>query len=410
MSSEIVESPLSHFGCCFTELTSQVQVTRAMKSTTHFPNGYSAPSHGACGTGHGPIQFSRLGMAQTHSIHFVTTMLLLAISCEYRPYDEGATRLSHHADWIEWTGNLELEERANVTTVAISVESISHRRFLIADQQEVQVRVYDLEGNLDAFFAPGGEDQGKLQTLSTAIEMPTGGYFVIASSSRAALHDETGRLKRTYTLPIVSVYSAAVIGLDSIVIGGRLASGGDEILHIFELQTGKIVRSFLRPALKPLARRASTFAGFVDIAVRGDTIAALFAFTDSIYLFSKGGVFQTAIPIPARGYRSLSQRPPRRMDRLAAMEWATTFSIYSYLYWLENGHFLIQYQDRKELEPVWSTVLLDRWGTWLNESANTPMILTIRSPEDDHQDAAEDLYFVRPGAFDQHLWTRATIR
>ena len=179
---------------------------------------------------------------------------------------------------------------------------------------------------------------------------------------------------------------------------------GDAHLHLWNLRTRRLVRSFLsvHPGTRAHQFAANT-AGLVGADIHGDTIAAVFALSDTVYLFDLAGRRLDALPIRSERLRRFDpgMRPPR-MDLVSAREWFGRFSLISDVFWTRAG-FLVQYQDRAGVEPRWRLLLVGRDGRTLFESMDTPHLITV-------EPGTQTLWFVRPGSPTPDQWSAARLR
>jgi hypothetical protein len=193
-----------------------------------------------------------------------------------------------------------------------------------------------------------------------------------------------------------------------LLLGGTLADARDgdpdARLHLWNLRANRLAGSFFPVrGTTPGHRFAANTAGLVGAAVHGDTLAATFALSDTVYLFDLAGRRLGTVPLRAEGLRRFDpgMHPPH-MDLVSAREWFGRFSLVSDLYWLRDGSFLVQYQDRVGVEPQWRLVHVARDGRRLFESKDTPYLVAV--------DPADTLWFVRPGSPTPDAWTSARLR
>jgi hypothetical protein len=318
---------------------------------------------------------------------------------------DGATPLGSH---VSWTRSITLQENRNVVNVLIRAVADSSGGFLVSDEQEDQIRRYDSSGRLYTAFGRRGSGPGEFTYLTAAGRLPSGGVVAVDAMSRGALFDRAGRVVRTFRVPVGPVKFAMPVGDTLLLLGGTLADprGGDPDarLHLWDLRSGRLLRSFLPVRPRTGAHRfAANTAGLIGADVRGDTIAAVFALSDTVYLFDLQGRRLGAVPITARGLRRFDPaiRLPR-MDLVSAREWFARFSLVCDVFWLRDG-FLVQYQDRVGVEPRWRLARMSRDGRTRWESADTPHLLAVDR-------ATETLWFVHPGSPTPNVWSAARLR
>ena len=221
-----------------------------------------------------------------------------------------------------------------------------------------------------------------------------GKYAVFDTASRRAI--ETGRL------PVNAVYTAKPLPDAQLLLVGRNVEAGSTYLHVWDLREKRLVRSFFSPPVRRGFEDEAVIAGVMDAAVRGDSIAALFALSDSVFLFTRDGARAGALPIRARGLRRMESKFPGG-DRESLVKWQEAFSTLSRVFWLSDGSFLVQYYDMLGSEQRFSLVRMRRDGEPIFEIQNTPRLLAV-SPD------GETLLFTKPGAEVPNEWRLASLR
>jgi hypothetical protein len=313
--------------------------------------------------------------------------------------------------FVRWGRDITLEENDEVVNVGLHMALDPSRGFLVADQAENQIRRYDRNGKLLDHFGHKGEGPGEFSVLLRALPLRSGGTLAFNAFDRGAVFDSAGRVTRTFRLPLELLSEARLLDDTLVLLGGvlpqRTASPDRPRLHLWNLAGGTVVRSFFVPRVRGRAHElAASTTGLVSMDMRGDTVAAVFAISDTVYFFDLNGRALRKVPIPFRHFRPVSES--RRLmkpddDIVAAREWAGSFSFICHLFWLHNGTLLIQYQDRVGTEPHWRLLGMTAQGAPLFEEVDTPRLIQV--------DAATDaLYFQKPGSLTPNVWTEATLQ
>lgn len=313
------------------------------------------------------------------------------------------TPLDRH---VAWGRTITLEENDDVVNVLVRATLDPRGGFLVADEQEDQVRRYSPSGGLLLAFGRRGSGPTEFTNLNRAMRLGSGELLAVDAVSHAAVFDPDRRgLVRTFRVPVGPVKLASLVNDSLLLLGGTLAGSDAETrLHLWNLRSNRLARSFF--AVHPVTdshRFAANTAGLLGVAVHGDTIAAVFALTDSVFLFDLSGRRLETVPLPSIGLRRFDPalRLPR-MDLVSAREWFGRFSLVSDIYWLRDGSFLVQYQDRAGVEPRWRLLHITRDGRPLFESRDTPYLVAV-----DHSDTA---WFVKPGSPTPNVWAAARLR
>ncbi|MFL5386085.1 MAG: hypothetical protein ACJ8GN_26520 [Longimicrobiaceae bacterium] len=323
------------------------------------------------------------------------------------PPREVFTPLDGH---VAWGRTLALEENDGVVNVLIRATPDPRGGFLVADEQENQVRRYDANGKLLLTFGRRGPGPREFTGLNRAFRLASGDLLAIDAFSHGAVFDSSGvELKRTFRVPVGQLKMAYLLNDSLLLLGAQLqeerTGDPDAHLHLWNLRASRLTGSFfpVHPTT-PAHQFAVNTAGLVGAAQRGDTLAAVFALSDTLYLFDLSGRRLGTVPLRAEGLRRFdpAMRMPR-MDLVSAREWFGRFSLVSDMWWLRDGSFLVQYQDREGVEPKWRLVHLARDGRRLFESKDTPCLVAV-------DPATDTLWFVRPGSPTPNAWASARLR
>jgi hypothetical protein len=336
------------------------------------------------------------------SILLPAAVLLLAGACGRGappPPEKQAERLPPA---LRPVAQLRLEESAEVINVAPRVSLEAGGGFLVSDEREAQVRVYDSAGRLLRHFGGKGRGPGEFDVVLGALRLPSREILAIDMFGRATVFDSTGAtVVRSGETSLGSLYHARVMNDSLVLLAGRPREGdASRRLHLWNRRTGRIAHSFFAP---PLRDRTDSIAaatmGFVSVAARGDTLAAVFALRDTVYLFDRAGRSAGKVPIRFQRFRPITPAP-RRLEREDGRRWATSFSLITDLFWLPDGDFVVQFQDRTLVDRNWHLHRMSRGGRRVAEVHDTPHLLAV--------DAATSLlWFVRPGADAPNEWTAA---
>lgn len=309
---------------------------------------------------------------------------------------------------VRWSDTIPLEESAEVVNVTPKVTADPMGGFVVADSRETQVRLYSPTGDLVHHFASKGHGPAEFQRISAALRLPSGEFLVVDMGGKIAVFDSTGtNVVRTARAPLGPLYEAALVNDTLVAFAGRSpGKASTSLVHLWSLRSDTIVRSFfpVPPAPKDLAG-AYAFNGFANIAVRHDTVAVLFALSDTVYLYTIQGQPAGKINIPFKHFRKVQQPMPTNGPLEEFQGWAESFSSASHLFWAADGSFLVQYFDRSNMEPQWRLLRMSRDGQRLFEVRDTPQLLAVADRDPD----LSSLYFVQPGSLTPNVWSVAHL-
>ena len=338
---------------------------------------------------------------------------LAASACGDDPPEpaDGAARpgLSRLDDVVRWEREFTLEENEETINVIVRAGLDPRGGFLIADEQEGFARRYDENGRLLAQFAGKGNGPAEFMNLLNVTRLPDGSLAAFDIFQKIAIFDSAGsEVVRTARTPINALHSVVLLDDSLALLGGQGATAtgyGDTRVHVWNFRADSVVRSFFSPVLpSPAHTVAAASAGWIGMDRRGDTLAVVFALSDTVYLMTTEGTIVDRIPIPAQALRRLDPDMPlpgRGSGIVGAREWFGAFSLVSDVFWVGET-LLVQYQDRKGPAPDWRLVAFRRDGTRLFEVLDTPKLLAV-------DDDADLLYFVSPDADAPNRWRTARL-
>jgi hypothetical protein len=149
-------------------------------------------------------------------------------------------------------------------------------------------------------------------------------------------------------------------------------------------------------------------AGWTKASLRGDTVAAIFATSDTVYLFTTAGRELGKVPVPSRFFRhGPAQGPGRTLtDPVAQARWMSQFDFVEGVYWLPDGSLLVAYQNpvpERALQRERHLVHMGRDGRRLFETRGGPRLLEVDG-------RTGNLVFVDAGAEVPNRWAVARLR
>jgi hypothetical protein len=333
-------------------------------------------------------------------VNTIIVVLLAACGREASPRVEFAT----FDEAIEWTGRITLEENAEVINVAPTVR-VDGEEFLVADAREAQFRIYGADGGMIGHFGARGDGPGEFRAPVVLDRLPDRSLLAVDRLRGLTVHTPDGQaLVRTIETPFTGIHDLRVID-DTLVYVVAPLPGRDmeERIHITNMRSGEIVRSFFRPPLADDEITAVVTVGVTGMAIRGDTIAATYALRDSVFLFTKDGEYLETLPIPFRNFRPVGPPPLPGSGGSSTRDWIDSFTIVGEVFWQENGDFLIQYDDRENMMPRWRLLGMSREGRRIFDLSDTPRLYAASSD-------GSRLYFADPDALTANVLRTARLR
>lgn len=276
--------------------------------------------------------------------------------------------------------------------------------FVVVDQREARARLYAPDGRLVRQFGRKGRGPGEFQRPIAGYQL-AGGELVVADMANGLLHFRDPDSLRSASQPAVRpLYGVRPLSDSLVLVAGRGVGEHDRapLLQVWDLARGEPVHSFFRTPGDSIQRIAARNFGWVGTDVRGDTIAAVFALADTLYLFDRAGRPLNAIPLRLRGFRPITELPGAAADDPVRLgEWLEQFVFLNSVFALPDGSFLVQSERPRGSESTWNLAHVSPEGRTTFDLQNTPRLLAVHG---------DDLYFVDPSAEAPNRWIVARLR
>jgi hypothetical protein len=305
---------------------------------------------------------------------------------------------------LAWGERLTLEEPEDVINVWPMVRKDPNGGFLIADVKEGAIRRYSSEGQLLFTIGRTGDGPAEFRNPSAALRLPNGEILAITISGKAAVLDSAGQqVLRTARLPVASIEDAELLNDSVVVIPGITSIDlGTARVHLWDFRRDTLLASFFTPAIGNEVRDAAMITRWTNIAVRGDTIAAVYAPLDTIFLFTAAGAPVGKVPLRSKHFRLATPAPPEaRTDPRARTEWLGTFHLVNGIEWVPGG-FLVQYQGFENMTPYFNLLRIRRDGELIFDVPNSPRFLVLVD--------STKAVFTDPEAETPNHWITAILR
>ncbi len=304
------------------------------------------------------------------------------------------------------TGRIALEENRDVINVAPFVAPRGDADgFLIVDQREARTRLYAADGRLVRQFGRRGRGPGEFQRPIAGAQTPSG-RLVVADMANGLLqfsaHDSLLSSARPQLTPM---YGAVAVSDSIVLLAGRgTAPAGQRapLLHLWSLERGEVVRSFFPTPGDSIQRLAARNFGWVGTALRGDTIAAVFSLSDTLYLFNTQGQPLGTVPLAVRGFTPVRELPEGRGDDPVELNrWMGQFRFLNSVFPMPDGSYLVQYERPEAMESRWNLLRVDARGRVVWDLTDTPRLMAAQNGR---------LYFQDPQAEAPNRWIVAQLR
>ena len=305
---------------------------------------------------------------------------------------------------FEHVRTIVLEENDEVVNASPDVWVQADGSFLIADGQEARVRIYDRRGSLLTQFGRRGEGPGEFGLPVEAMRRPDGSLLVVDFSRGLLEFDSSGtrfvgrsqpRIRPMYNTTQLTDTEFLIAGL------GHESTDPRQLMHVWDAEDDTISFSFFPTPGDSLTRLAARNFGWADFVRRGDTIAAIAAFSDTVYLFDRASYERLGqIPLPIDDFKRMTTYDPTASSA-EIDEWLEGLNLLVNIYWLDDHTFLVQYQQPRGGDNEWSLLRATLDGRRHFDLRNTPELLAVDG---------DSLFFVHPECQAPNKWAVARLR
>lgn len=283
--------------------------------------------------------------------------------------------------------SIEVEENDAAVNVIPRLRPDPRGGFLVADHGEEQIRRYSPEGKLLWFAGRRGAGPGEFTALVSVARLPSGEILAVNRDGRLTFfHAEGRRVARTAETQLMRISDFEVVDDSTLLIAGvgRLGDAGPR-LHVWSIHRNAPRRSFFAPSSQQRNRAAAATMGYVMTAVRGDTIAATFASSDTVYFHTLDGRDVGRMALNSESFRRVPDAEPGRTvtNPRERAEWLSAFDVVADVDWLPDGAVLVAYQSieaSRVMRRNWHLLAQDRTGARRFESRNVSSLLLGTDP------------------------------
>jgi hypothetical protein len=214
---------------------------------------------------------------------------------------------------------------------------------LLVDVNEDYFMRYDSEGHLLWFFGGTGEGPEEFEDANKIARVSPTQVFLGTRYGKSLVWDEERRQTIQYrATPPLSETNESVLHLGSSqVLLHSPVRAAAQALHVYDFASDSVVASFFTPPVSEITRQAvQSGSGRSQSALRGDTIATVFSFSDTIYLHDRTGRALEKIAFPS-GFFALPRETPEAAGSLGT--WLRRGAEATKIYWMHDGTFVVEY-------------------------------------------------------------------
>ena len=298
------------------------------------------------------------------------------------PGDTTLVDMEAFGDAFEVSHRLVLEETDEAVTVLPMVSAGALGEFLLAEPQEGQVNGYDTAGRLRRVVGRRGEGPGEFR-LPIAARRTLYGGMVVADPMLSRLTffppGENGE-PAVVTSPLPLVLDAQDLGGGRYLLSGQAMSEQQpRLLHIWNRETDEVERSFMPIGVPEESRAYAASYTSVDAVLEGDTVWAVWALSDTLYKFDRGG----------GALERISLSLPRPMGALPGAEAgvitdpgvvqaaAENLTQVNSVFILGDGALAVQAMQVRGFDAVWDLLIVDRRGGPIWRATRMPRLFVV---------------------------------
>lgn len=287
--------------------------------------------------------------------------------------------------------SLVLEESENVVTVQPHVSIDPRGGFLVADSRESQVRVYSRTGALERVLSDGSERTVYLERPYGASRMANGDIVVadFASGSITVIPTHPEEPARIIETPIFPLVDVKVLNERQVLLLGEDSVYARALLHVWDLPSGEIVKSFYPPP-KHLDQDVVATLGRVSTASRGNKVAAVYSLSDTLVFFDRDGNELSRVHIPIDPFIAPTGPLPEVNTFRAQQAWVSQFTFISGVFWIGEDQLLVQWELANGFQADYGLVQMDTTGRRIWGMAPAPRLFGVRDDEFFFQDPSSD--------------------
>jgi hypothetical protein len=342
---------------------------------------------------------------------FALLLLISASACTSNvPGESASVSAVQFDEVVTREAVLDMEEHPGALLVIPAVALDSRGGFIVADRREAQVRRYDEGGRLLWLTGRKGGGPGEFYVPSHAIRLPGGEILVIDRNGALTTFDSTGsQVLKTVSTDILAGDDLRLVNDSVVLIAGRIEGDRNSPrLHLWNLASEQVVSSFFSPFEGAVNPHIAHAVGWSSVSLRGDTLAATFSTSDTIYLHTVDGRLVSKIPLPSGYFRNGRVEVPSRRstDPLEQARVISQIDLVERVDWLHDGTFVVQYQSvvpGTAFERVRHLIHMSRKGRAIFETREVPRLLAV-------DQGSSTLYFVDSEAEVPNRWVVSRLR
>lgn len=278
----------------------------------------------------------------------------------------------------------------NSFTKATSVTIDGQGRLISTNVKQANVKVHDKNGQLLVNYGRSGRGPGDFMYPLSTIRLTSGRLLTIEFHGKISIFNETAdSLIDIHNVEILPLSEVHEIDENRILLVGSKRIGDQvKLLHVFDLSTGRILKSFLNLPFN-LSDYGGIFNSISKLAaadVKDGYIASIITPFPEIIFFDTDGSIVRRQEIEINNFKKIEQQNGELNPRNAA-EYITTFSLAENIFWLDEDNILVNFYRITNFEPSsrdknliqeFALAKIDSSGKVQFEIGKTPNLKAVR--------------------------------
>jgi hypothetical protein len=286
--------------------------------------------------------------------------------------------------------SLVLEEPSGVVNVWPAPSMDPRGGFLVADTRENQLRVYSRTGKLERAFGAGTEGGDSIRLPVRASRLLNGSILVANILGQLTVIPEPDEdSARTIQTPLVRLRDVTVLNERQVLLVGLDSIPATSFLHVWDVASSKIVKSFFAPPRHFDKTVVATFPT-VAVATRGNRLAAVYTFSDTVVFFDGDGIEVSRIRVPIDPFFAPTGPLPQVSSPAERQAWVNQFTLIQDLFWISDDQLVVQWAKGAARGEEWGIVQMDTIGRRVWGIAPAPRLFGVRGDEFFFQDPSAD--------------------
>jgi hypothetical protein len=220
-------------------------------------------------------------------------------------------------EFIEWVGELNLEETDSALVAAPNMRKDPAGGWLYWDNRINQARVYAADGSLEGAFGRAGDGPGEFRRIQSLLRLDDSRLVSVDSRGRVAIWDpRTYELEKDFLSRLSRVVGAVPLTDATLLVltvpGLDSRDAPEPVLHVLDVAREQVVTSGFTPAVTQ--QNITAMATVVPPVPRrfGDSIYVALPIFDTIWVLPSAATTLEGRPVPLFS-RVASNEPPARI-------------------------------------------------------------------------------------------------